>query len=81
MTPPPVPDRMTSLPQPFQGACPCCGHDATDMKRRLDDLVIAARNHWGAGSEPHNLIRDVSDAILRRPKAHAHLLTPESDNG
>lgn len=51
--------------------CPTCGHDAADMKRRLDDLVIAARNHWGAGSEPHNLIRDVSDAILRYRPAKA----------
>lgn len=55
--------------------CPTCGHDAADMKRRLDDLVIAAANHWGAGSEQHNLIRDVADAVLRhrrRPPLSYH---------
>lgn len=48
------------------GSCPSCGHDPVGMKQRLDDLIIAARNHWGVGSEQHNLIRDVVDAIMKR---------------
>ena len=70
----PVPDPRDESGLP----CPTCGHDAADMKRRLDDLVIAARNHWGVGSEPHNLIRDVSDAILRYRPAKA-LPTPNEE--
>ena len=62
-------------------ACPNCGHDAAADKWRLDNLVIAARNHWGAGSEQHNLVRDVADAVLRARKVSAHRLNQESDNG
>jgi hypothetical protein len=32
---------------------------------KMDDLVIAAGNHWGAGSEQHNLVRDMADLIAK----------------
>lgn len=46
-------------------ACDRCGYDRRLVREKLDELILAARNHWGAGSEQHNLVRDVADALLR----------------
>jgi len=32
---------------------------------KMDELVIAAGNCWGAGSEQHNLVRDMADLIAK----------------
>lgn len=43
--------------------------DRQVLKSKLDDLIVAARNEWGVGSTEHNLIRDISDVIVRVPAA------------
>lgn len=45
---------MTNDPDPIAG-----------IQQKLDDLIAAASRHWGAGSEQHNLVRDVADAVSR----------------
>ena len=39
------------------------------LKAKLDALIVAAAREWGTGSQEHNLIRDVSDAVNRAPAA------------
>jgi hypothetical protein len=34
-------------------------------RKRLDELILAARKQWGPGSEQHNLVRDIADALFR----------------
>jgi len=45
---------------------------------RLDDLMFAASRQWGSGSEQHNLVRDIADAMFRdfpKPAPHAKQLS------
>ncbi len=44
-----------------------------DITYKLDALVIAASMHWGSGSQEHNLVRDISDAVAKIPAITAAL--------